>query len=393
MNSGDAKPRVLYIGVNRKYVNRTFDVLMRALHVNHDVSFYGPGYQPVDSVSAGPERWIDQTGPYDIVLFDHYTLMYAQIAARRKPFAGDVTHFEHAEFARYVPEMFRFLSAYRGRKCFVANWDVYGLEESIVENLESLDVFIIDFSMASETIAERLEKYESADLAESKTRGFWYASATDHWVNLVKRGRERVLQIPHSIGMDQFQFLPLAARRNRLCVPGTSYVERKRLYSLLSIRQRVHKVREKVVDKGESMLHTSLSDARMRAIHLRYDSEIASSQLAYTSGSVFRCPVRKYFEIPALGAVPIGQLVEGFSGLGFIGNENFLLGETPDDVVRIIKRYSNVEMQEVAQAAQRLVLRSHSEVARASQLAESFRKIIDGSFKGSYWKAGQYCHF
>ena len=107
---------------------------------------------------------------------------------------------------------------------------------------------------------------------------------------------------------------------------------------------------------------------------------------------MYRVPVRKYFEIPALGAMPVGQMMEGFEEIGFKCNENFILAETPEAVRQILADYDETHAQTIASNARNLIIAQHSEPARASQLADSFERILNGSFEGSYWSNGIYCH-
>jgi hypothetical protein len=362
------------------------------LQANHDVDFFGPGYQAEEIVSLGPSRWLDQHGPYDMLLFDHYTIMHDHLARQQRPFGGDVTYFSHRAYVQSAPVLTKFIDDYPGPKCFIVNWDVYGIEERRTEHLERIGAFVADVSQARQTIAERAEQYGGKVETEVGRKGFWFGRATDHWVNFIKRNRARVLEVPHAIGLEQFVFTPMETRTNLFSVPGTNYSERESLYSFLSTSQRLRKLRIKVEDRICSRIHSSLSEKRLLAIHHRYDAEIANSKVAYTSGSVFRCPVRKYFEIPALGALSIGQIVEGFAELGFKDRHNFLIAETPADVANVIVDYNEDEAQQIADRARQLVLERHSEPARARQLANSFHRIFSGTFKGSYWENGNYLH-
>ncbi|HUP79989.1 MAG TPA: hypothetical protein VM260_15660, partial [Pirellula sp.] len=87
------RKRLLYVGFNRSYVNRTFAVLIRAIQADHDLDFYGPGFQKMQTLEHGIDRWIEKQGQYDLVLFDHYTIMQDEISKRKNPFMGDVIYF------------------------------------------------------------------------------------------------------------------------------------------------------------------------------------------------------------------------------------------------------------------------------------------------------------
>jgi hypothetical protein len=382
--------RVLFVGFNREYVNRTVSVLLRALRANHDLGCYGPGFQGDDALRSGPEAWIDAHGPYDLLLFDSYVVEHDAIAARPKPFTGDCIHFSPQSFREHGPGLQRFVQHYPGKKAFIVNWDVYSVGEERIEQLEGCGCYVLDPSMARLTMAEKEDAF--GPTVASAHRGFWGGAGTDHWVSFVRRHRERVLEVPHALGLEQMSLTPLEARSQLFCVPGTSYQERQSVYGFLTTAQRLRQLHHKVEDRLYSYRRQSLTPARMRAIHLRYDSDIASSRLAYASGSIHRTPVRKYFEIPALGTVPIGQSCEGFSELGFVDGNNFVVAETADAVKEVLRGYDEAEAQTIASRARQMVIELHSEPARARQLAESFGRITAGPFNGSYWHNGVYCH-
>lgn len=388
----DNQLRVLFVGFNREYVNRTAAVLLRAIQARHDLSFFGPGYQNREQLEAGPEAWIDRNGPYDLLLFDSYVLEHDAVARRARPFAGDCIHFDIQEFHTYGPGLQRFVHKYREPKVFIANWDVYSVSESRIAELEASGAFVMDQTLSRLTVKEKEDAFNSAIAAVDAGKGFWGGAANDNWVNFAKRNNARMLEVPHAIGLDQTSERPLQLRRYRLSVPGTSYQERAALYQLLTYGQKVKQFHSKVNDKLYFRLRTSLSPHKLRSLHTRYDGEISNSRMAYTSGSLHRTPVRKYFEIPALGAMPLGQKCEGFSDLGFRDGENFVIAETAEDVRNALHDHDGPAAQVIAENARKLVMERHSVTARAQQLAQSFALIAAGEFKGSYWHDGEYCH-
>ena len=120
---------------------------------------------------------------------------------------------------------------------------------------------------------------------------------------------------------------------------------------------------------------------------------ISNSILCYCSGGPWLYPVRKYFEIPARGAVPVGWYCTGFENLGFKNEKNFIIAKTNKEITDIPKKYTIDELQSIAFAARNLVWKKHSDWARIIQLSESINLIIKNSFNGSYWENGNYKHY
>lgn len=384
--------RIVFMGFNRQYVNRTFSIQLRAIRANNSLDLFGPGFQPEAVVARGPDRWMDKHGPYDLVLFDSYLLEHDAIVKRVKPFAGDCLNMQPQDFYKYGPALQAFVLRYPGRKIFISNFDIYAAPADRLQILEDCGAYVCDGALPRFSLEEKAQVFGTEINNRGDTRGFIGGSGTDNWLTFVRAVRHRVLEVPHCIGLDQTSFVPLTQRRVQFVVPGTSYVERQRLYSLLTPRQRARQFVDRVSAKLQGF-RSSLTSDRMRRLHFRYDLAIANSRVAFTSGSVFRSPVRKYFEIPALGTLPIGHVVEGFEDIGFIDGINFIIAERLDDVKRALSTLVEDGAQAIASRAQQLVIEKHSEPARAKQLADSFSRIVNGTFRGGYWSKGEYCHF
>ncbi len=383
--------KLLYLGFNRRYINRTSEVLLNSLARDHDLLYYGPGYVSPSELELGPEAWCDLHGPFDIVLFDSYVLEWDSVARRGRPFVGDYLMFPASDFYRWGMQLQAFAISTSGAKIFIANWDTYGISENQISLIYQASCFVLDSQLGTWTIAEKEEIF-GQPIQGFEGSGFW-SRANDNWITFLKANRKLVLSIPHAIGTDQFCETPTAARPDRLAIPGTSYPERKNLYPLLTATQRAVKLARAVQDRVYFLRHDSLTLSKMQSIHARYDGDITRARLAYVSGWLFRSPVRKYLEVPALGAAPVGQRCEGFKELGFADRQSFIVAESSSDVETALNDLDVEYVQQVASQARRMVEANHSGRARADQLSESIRRIVSGSFFGSYWQDGSYCHW
>lgn len=359
---------------------------LRAIHAEHSLSYFGPGYVSRAELTLGIEKWIERNGPYSIIAFDSYLLEYEAIASRKRPFHSSLIWFDESEFYEFGGKLKEFICNYNGIKIFFANWDVYGISERDIHYLQVVNPYVVDASLVKWTIADRTR------LFGVQTANFHHAVATDNWVHYIHENKTKIISLPHAIGLDQFSFLPLSNRLIPFSVPGIGYAERIQLYNLMSTRRRIEKIYKKMVDILYRSICSSYSRNRMYKVWAQYDSEIGMSRVAYASGSLFRTPVRKYFEIPALGAVPIGQVCEGFSELGFVDGVNFIVAETPERVLWNLNNLNLDDAQEIANRARCLILEKHSEPARSKQFTESFSRIVNGTFRGSYWENGEYFH-
>lgn len=384
--------RVLFVGFNRQYVNRTFSVLLRSVQAHHELDFFGPGFQDDQAMAGGPDKWIETKGPYDLVLFESYTLEHDAITERPNPFAGDCLNMSRSDFITYGPALREFVRRYAGPKVFVANWDVYAITARRVEELAESGAYVCDGSFSKLSLEEKEDAFRTKLRRTPVSKGFIGGTPTDHWVDFIKASRNLVLEVPHTIGLEQTSYTPVRSRPTRFVVPGTNYAERTSVYRFLTGAQRFYHLSERIRDRAYARTHAHLTPAKLRELHSRYDAIIAQSCMAYASGSAYRSPVRKYFEIPALGAAAIGQVVEGFAELGFVNGRNFLVAETPKAVEEMLRGHALDEIQGIASRARQLIIKRHSEPARGEQLKQSFERICAKNFNGSLWKDGEYHH-
>ena len=62
--------RVLYIGINRSYVNPTTDNILNGIGELTDFYRYGPGYVSEQVLEEGIEAFVQQKGGFDFLLTD-----------------------------------------------------------------------------------------------------------------------------------------------------------------------------------------------------------------------------------------------------------------------------------------------------------------------------------
>jgi len=392
MVSADKLISVVFVGFNRRYVNRSTTVLLRSISFQHKLSFFGPGYQPQAILDLGLSRWIESIGGCDLLIFDHYSCMFDAISKRKHPFIGDLIFFTRQEYFYYAPILKNEIEAYRGIKIFIANIDTYGVKQCFCDYLANLKCFVIDSSMEQLVADGRDSKSNINDATKCLPAGFLDQTPTDNWLKFKSRHSCKFLEVPHTIGSEEFSLDPISRRRNVFCVPGTRYSEREKVYKFESRRQRAKRCIHRVSDKIYGYINSSLTPERLAYLQLRYELSISSSKFAFVSGSVFRVPVRKYFEVAALGAVPIGHSPIGMSNIGFVNMENFVIAEQPVAVANFLECFEDELAQYMASNAQQLIAQKHSDIARSWQIADSFRSIIAGNFNGSYWHNGEYCH-
>ena len=376
------KIKALFIGFNRSYTNPTTEIILRVLGHVCKLSYFGPGFSDNNSLSIGIDEWLKNQESFDIIITDSYVLECDNIKQRKKPFLGDFILFNPLEFYYYCDSLQSFFLKYEGDKIFIANFDTYGVQQNIIDRLITSNTYVIDGGVSVNKPKDLVE------LAYGKP-----TTGNDNWFNFVDSYKHKVISLPHSISSLEFDFSSLSMRKNDFNVIGAPYDERKIAFGLLPVGLRLKKQIKYYKHALAFRLNKTLTERQLMKMRQDYMRTISNSVLCYCSGGPWMAPVRKYFEIPARGAVSIGMKCNGFEDLGFIDGINFLEAKSNIEISKILLNASQIEFQSIAIKGREMIWQNHSDLARTYQLTESINKINEKTFKGSYWKLGKYLHY
>lgn len=373
-----SKLNALYIGFNRTYTNPTFDVQIRIFASITNLTFYGPGFSTDAELDLGVDKFADKND-YDLLIADTYVFEFDRIQKRSKPFIGDYIRFTKEQYIANAENYNRFFMQFPRIKILIANWDTFNIESSMIERLIKSETFVLDPGISSSASIQELQETYGGKVI-----------GTDNWYNFVKSCKERIISVPHTISMDEFDFSPLDKRQNLFSVIGAPYPERKQAKELMKNDQKLNAFLLKMRYAVSSRVTTTLTLSALNKMRDRYFNTCLSSKYCYVSGGPWLYPVRKYFEVPAKGCVPIGWPCVGFENFGFVDGKNFVVAKNNNKIMQIISQMGLSQLQEIAYQSRNLILHNHSCIARSSQLLTSLNLICEGRFNGSYWSNGIY---
>jgi len=373
-----SKLKALYIGFNRTYTNPSFDVQIRVFASITDLTFYGPGFSSDAELNLGIDKFAENKG-YDLLIADSYVFEFDRIQKRSKPFAGDYIRFTKEQYIANAENYNRFFMQFPNIKILIANWDTYNIESSMIERLIKSETFVLDPGISSSASIEELQDTYGAQV-----------NGTDNWYNFVKSCKERIISVPHTISMDEFDFTPLEKRQNLFSVIGAPYPERKQAKKMMKNDQKIIAFLLKMRYAVTSRVSTTLTLAALNSMRVRYFNTCLNSKYCYVSGGPWLYPVRKYFEVPAKGCIPIGWPCMGFENFGFKDKTNFFVAKTNKEIKKIIQEYPLIELQSIADKGRQLIIDFHSNIARTEQISSSLNLILSNNFKGSSWQDGKY---
>lgn len=384
------RTRLLYVDVNASFINPTRNLLPNLLRQAADVRFFGPGYVERAVLDRGLRRFVDDNGPFDFIATN--------------------THILHADPSGDIPD------GYRTSYGLSFPYDDLGMIARVCAELPQVDVpkiallFENDFYNFSEEHIARLDRNASIFVGLGQelfglrselpdlTAEPWSHRANDNWANYVRRHPERTVSLPLYVGESEFSFRRLAHRAIDWLVPGSQY--RARVAAIEELKRAGIEVDTRNPAYVLQLIRQKLRILRrerlflLRMVNLLFWLQLERTRCVYTCGSGLAIPVRKFFEIPAAGAVLVCSPCRGFEALGFRNGENAVIALPKDlpEVHRELKAAPE-RAQSIADAGQRLVMEQHSTAARARDLRRALAAIKVGTFAGGGWYDGCFTLF
>jgi hypothetical protein len=390
--------KLLYIDAYHHYLNPTSG-LMPVLfsRAAEDVRFYGPGYSSEAELSAGVRAFVDQTGPYDALVLGMQVPIFAWDDDRLRRNAGHVNNYTaFGSSPQILLPFFKDILANIGRLpvpirlISLLNFDYYVTTSKHTDVFEGLDAHVITPGIQFAPTFDQLPKWAWQEKHFLRKKQM----VSDAWNAYLRRHANRVLSLPHFVADSEFSFRGLAERRERVSIPGIEYLMRKEGRKQLKARG-LHATRKPIFNLlryadrlGFRVFSRYLL---LTAYHAAYRGNLIDTRFVYTAREGFGIPLRKFFEIPAAGAMMLCMSPIGFSELGFRDGEHYL-EVTPDslpDSIQALERDPE-RAQAIASAGRKLVFDRHSLSARGAQLARCLNAITQGTFSGSEWQGGAF---
>ena len=410
--------RILIVDVNFDYKNPMYRQFYTALFDCMEVDFFGPGYVSRECLEKGIDYFMTEHGAYDAVLLGNY-FVYSS----------------NEKGARY--------NAYHVHRHTLPYYnvnDAYQCCRKIYEDLIKLDhiikVFLYYEDMWSVPVGDRdichrlLEhgfyilswpiEYMENWPAKSRNKN---STRSNYAYEIARKYSDCYIPIPlHAIGYHEIFVRNFYDRDYEWCIPGNRmkkyYPEREKAhemiqkgkrrvwkddpYQLLSVETihrkhiewyKFHNNFEKFLSVITGKNDYIASQPQMRyiaACREHYLESMRASRIVYAESGIVDVFVRKYFEACACGAVLTAKRVPGMREMGFLHDQNCIIVERYEEIKNIDHKYSTKRLEKIAKAGQKLILDKHMFAHRAKILRSTLESIMQGRYKGAYWKDGDY---
>jgi hypothetical protein len=362
-----------------------------------DVTFFGPGYVRDSELSDGVLKFIDRTGPYDILFLGPNMPILSVADADLRETAAFIRRWTalsapqetvYAFFVAFLASLNDIPIAQRFA-CLVS-MDSYSATQ---RQMDRLDHFGMKIMASNEHFVRRV-----ADLPAWANREKHYQANThnisDAWYDYLAARPERVVTSLHFVGDTEFSFRGLAHRKSEISIPGVDYhtrreaVESLKRHGIGSSSKFTYNVYRTLNKLGFPVYSRY---PLLKYFNTSYFLNLMNTRYVFTAAEAFGLPIRKYFEIPAAGAVLLTTACNGFDRIGFADGVSCLLVQ-PDSLADVVVHLEKNpdEAQRLADNGRNLMYREHSISARIDQIRSCLNAIVAGKFLGAEWIDGRY---
>ena len=381
--------RILFLDVCAQFLNPTRGYMPELLCKAGEVCFFGPGHVSTEVLFRGLHAFVQEEGPFDIILMSPHVL-FARIypdAIKPKVFNRSyVSSFREGDLKALVNISSDVEVINLPRLGVLLESDYFNWTEREISELENKTDALV--AMGEQFFLPR-EKMVNLP------REHFAGNSTDVWFNYASHNGNKIANMLHIIGEHEFNDSNIKNRPYAWSVMGVDYYARSLAAGLLE-QHGINWVKDGCGRKLASLMKKIIPGGREQAWVLNYLNStflrrLASARYSYTCGSGLDLPVRKFFEIPATGTVLTCRPFAGFEAAGFIDRQNAVVCE-PEDIVDAHRWLESDQSraQHIADAGRAMVIKNHSVKARSQQFKEIIRTVVAGTFSGGKWEQGTF---
>ena len=379
--------RILSLDINAQYHNPTRTLMPRMLEQCAETIFFGPGFVSSGELKLGLSAFISKSGPFDfIVSNEHFAwVKEANLNNLARGYRSNYIMGFPLEDLTYLPKIFKDFLSLPQKKIFTTlESDYYNFSPEQISIVKSNFDLIVGWSNQFVRPISELQELN---------RESFSAKANDNWANFSNDFKKRFIPFHHFVSDDEFNYIPLSIRKSDWSIPGTRYAKRSAAFKFISESEYTLSKKIRVPWAG-LLSRIGLKPFTHRTFVNYYQesfrNEIKNSCFSYTCGSGLKYPLRKFFEIPALGSVLVCSPCSGFDGLGFKNGINSIIAE-PNNVIELGKFLSKDldYAQTIANAGRKLINDNHTVLARSKQLRSALDSFSTRNWFGGEWIDGK----
>jgi hypothetical protein len=381
-------PRILFVGPALRYMNPTGELLVEMLSECGETTCFGPGFVSSDDLVGGLARFVDQHGPFDVAVTTELQALTVSLKSDMEHLYGRIKRLYNFDFpVEQLKHLLEISTAFRKLEMpkflSLLQDDLYGWTERYADLASETANFFLGNGPENAIRTAEMQYREDEP---------WTLRASDVFVNFMESNISRFASFPLFVSGAEIYRGSHANRPNTWAVPGVQY--RARRVAAMHLRSAGYSFRS--ISPSRWIHRVSETIGFMPSLGLLlgnrlFRRELERSRAVYTCGSVLQQPIRKFFEIPASGALLVSEPCRGLADYGFVDGVNCRLC-SPEDVLEVDRdiRTSPDAIEKIARRGQDVVLHSHTLSARARQFQAVLQAVKNDFFGGARWSDGSY---
>lgn len=384
--------KVLALDANVTYMNPTRNLMPALLAQLGDVRFYGPGYVSSSELKLGLKDFIVRYGPFDYAIATES--FSRQFSLDDPVYPSMISHYKKSYYFTFPPED---LAVFWNQTPFFKELDIFKVCILVAFDFQYIQRPRIHHIEQTFNLIAALNSQFWSDITTnlSNTKHEYFNNINNNWFDFVSRNDEKILPFLNFIGNNEFSFVPTDHRTYDISVLGAPYHARRRARKALANTNHSTFYTDQITQSLYSITmrlppSNSFKSYLFYLLNLRFQQHLSKSKLSFTCGSGLNFPIRKFFEIPAQGALLLSQPCNSFTELGFKHGYNSLIvspSELPSVVSNVLT--GSLDLQSMISNAQNLILRKHTVSARVDQLKRAINLSLNGNYTGSRWRNGE----
>ena len=377
------KFKVLYLDINRYFVNPDNANFLKVLSNSAQVTKYGPGYSEPAILNEGVENFINKNDSFDFVVTEHMSLFWHEddpLRALRNESLG--TSLELcSDYLIDIKRFFKTNRSHHPKKFFYCNFDPYNIS---IENIK-----FIDNSNCYLIAKDHKFWYHTSELNDLKYEKF--QEVNDNWYEFLQlpSTKRKVVSYLPTLDVDEFYNAKLDDRTVDISVPGVEYYSR--IKAIRCVKESTYNFKIGTHASGlkrkllSRLMQFFKSKKIMKLYQALFSKGIQESKTCFTCGSALKYIVRKFFEIPAKGALLLCEPIECLKHIGFKDGTNCIFVQADKLDLKLFQIINNKEksFQNIADNGRKLMQELHSIEKRSEQFYEVMTSIDNNDFIGS----------
>jgi hypothetical protein len=364
--------RILLLSSPFPFVNPTWELLVQQLVRDGVAIVFGPRTRrPCKSLVAVAKAF----GPFDVVLAEPWFF-----------FKSDS-----------IPEQY----------CPI---DIHEIDIPVIVSLMQYDLHNL-----SRKFLDVIKSHAACAISAASSHDFFYAPSeldfkNERWLNPASDSLvsdealdPRFVLMPHCIAPYEFRNGNVRKTAD-LIIPGVGYYFRRVARERIADRAGISLATErdflqKVLSRSAfwfpfgNKLWKINRPIGISLYQQRFRNAIARARVGVTCDASINYPIRKFFEIPALGTVLAAKFFDKPERLGFVPGENCyaLQEDRLDDLVEIVRlaQSDSAKTKRIRNAGQEMVHELHSVAVRSMQLRDLCAGIASKRLRTIVWQGGK----